>query len=182
VSEKAEVIDTSRMEILSEFSSAADSGGVMIPYRIGTLGGDFIIAPQSSIAQKPQGKVLPENVNERTKLVFENGIKRDWWSGDIVFGLENFDAVLARLEEIYGARPARVIDLNELDFVSEKDKMSVRTNSVMPHNVGQPIVSLQISNYRLLTIDDADSDGWHLYVTPETGEKLVKEMQKISRL
>lgn len=182
MNQKAEAIDSSRMEILSEFDGAPDEDGETIPYRLGVLGEDFIVASQSSIARKPQGKVVPENANERTKFVFENGIKRDWWSGDIVFELKNFDGVLQRLEEIFGERPARPIDLNAVDIINGKDEIAVSLNSVMPHNVGAPVVTVQISIYRALKIDINETDGWHLYLAPETGEKLMKEMQKIQPL
>jgi hypothetical protein len=176
--EKIETIDSSQMEILSEFLDDEENSG-SIAHRLGVLGNDFIIASQTSIAKKPQGKVIPQDVDERTRAVFIRGIKHDWWRGSIVFELKNFDAVLERIEEIYGVRPAREIDLNELEIESGKDKMGIRKNSVMPHNVGKPIVTLQISNTRRLEIDGLELGGWDLYVSPETGEKLMIEMQKI---
>lgn len=181
MSDKIETIDSSRMEILSEFA-VPDEDGVTIPYRIGVLDGKFILASQSGIAQKPQGKVVPENVDARTKTVFERGIERGWWSGDIAFGLENFDAVLERLEEIYAARPSRSIDLNDFDIKNGGDTGSVRMNSIAPHNVAAPIVSLQLTNYRLMNLDGVEKEGWHRYLSPQTGEKLMIEMQKIQPL
>lgn len=185
MNEKVQTINSAEMEILSEFPFEGDRQilerlrNVSVAYRLGILGDDFIIASQSDSVNNPKLNTVPPDATERFKLVIGNSIKRNWWSGNIAFELKNFDAILARLQEIYGARPARAIDLDEQDFANGKDKMSVRKNSVMPHNVGQPIVNLQITNYRRLAIDDSESDGWHLYVTPETGEKIMKEMQKI---
>lgn len=178
MNENVETIDSSQMEILSEFRGV-DAEWDSPAYRLGVLGDDFIIASQNSIVNKPQGKVVPENVNERTKAVFEKGIKNDWWSGSIVFELKNFDGVLERLQELYGERPAREIDLNDFDIVNGKDQIGVRKNSVMPNNVGKPIVSTQISNTRLLEMDDLKLNGWDLFLTPETGLILMDEMKRI---
>lgn len=177
--EKIETIDSSQMEILSEFHYEGEMQDNRVAFRLGILGSDFIIASQSKRGETAEAKIIPDDADERTQAYFENRIERDWWGGDIVFQLQNFDAVLRRIEEIYGVRPAREIDLNELEIESGKDKMGIRKNSVMPHNVGEPIVTLQIINQRRVIIDDSDLLGRFLYVSPETGEKLMIEMQKI---
>ena len=178
--ETAEIIDSSEMEILSEFQSEiTEDEEFATPYRLGVLNNNLIVTAQNTIAYKPQGKKIPEDADEKTKIAVEKNIKRNWWRGRLVFELKNFEGVLARLEEIYGERPAREIDLNELDIINGKDKIAVSKMSVMPNNVGQPINSVQLTNYRKVDMDDYVSSGWHLYVTPETGLKLMDEIKRI---
>ena len=182
---EVEKIDSSKMEVLSEFAFEGDVNileqlrNVSVAYRIGILDDNFIIASQSDSVNNPKINNIPQDATEKFKSVIAEAIKRNWWSGNIAFELENFDAVLNRLEEIYGERPAREIDLNELDIVNGKDKIAVSKMSIMPNNVGQPINSVQLTNYRKVDMDDYVSSGWHLYVTPETGLKLMDEMKSI---
>ncbi len=180
MSENVEVIDSMQMEVLSEFQSEIEKGEeFQTSYRLGVLNNDFIVSVQSTIAHKPQGKIIPQGVDERVRRLYQRDIARNWWGGTVLFELGNFDGVLQRLEEIYGERPARKIDLNEYDIVNGKDQLGVRKNSVMPNNVGQPIVTTQISNTRFLEMDDVRKNGWDLYLTPETGLKLMDEMHRI---
>ena len=178
MSENVEKIDSSEMEILSEFRGKDTKDDAPL-YRLGTLDNNFIIAVQSNMINKPIGKKIPENADERTRNILEMYMQRNWWLGKVAFELKNFDGVLARLEEIYGERPAQEIDLNNYDIINGKDKLGVRKNSVMPNNVGKPIVTTQISNTRLVEMDDLELNGWDLFVTPETGLKLMDEMKRI---
>ena len=178
MNENVEIIDSSEMEILSEFRGENTEWDAPA-YRLGIIGSNFVVAVQDPIVETEKGKRIPEGVDERTRKVFENGIKNNWWGVNIVIELKNFDGVLARLEELYGERPAREIDLNDYDIANGKDKLGVRKNSVMPNNVGQPIVNTQISNTRSLKIDYLELNGWDLYVSPETGLKLMDEMKRI---
>ncbi len=180
MSENAEIIDSMQMEVLSEFQSEIEKDEELpTSYRLGVLNGDFIVSVQGSIAHKPQGKIIPDGVDERVRKLYERDIARQWWTGTVLLELKNFDGVLTRLEEIYGERPARKIDLNDFDIKNGKDQMGVRKNSVMPNNVGAPIVTTQISNTRYLEMDDVRKNGWDLYLTPETGLKLMDEMHRI---
>ncbi len=180
MNEEVEKIDSREMEILSEFESdTTDDEGFATHYRLGVLNSDLIVTSQSTIAFKPQGKIVPENYEEERKVNFRKLIERDWWGGDVLFELKNFDGVLQRLEEMYGERPAREIDLNNFDIINGKDKIGVRKNSVMPNNVGAPIVTTQISNTRLIEMDISRRNGWDLYLSPETGLKLMDEMKRI---
>ncbi len=180
MNEDVEVIDSMQMEVLSEFQSEIEKGEeFQTSYRLGVLNGDFIVSVQNTIAHKPQGKIIPQGVDERVRRLYQRDIARNWWGGNLLFELKNFDGVLQRLEELYGERPARKIDLNDFEIENGKDQMGVRKNSVMPNNVGQPIISTQITNYRWLDLDDVKKEGWHLYLSPETGLKLMDEMRRI---
>ncbi len=180
MNEDVEKIDSREMEILSEFESEIEKGEEFAThYRLGVLNGDLIITSQATIAFKPQGKIVPADIEEEQKEKFRKIIERDWWSGVVLFELKNYDGVLQRLEEMYGERPAREINMNELDIVNGKDQIAISKNSVMPNNVGTPIVTTQINNFRLVELDDSQNGGWRFYASPETGLKLMDEMKRI---
>ena len=183
MNEAIEVIDSSKMEILSEAqildADEPENQHDYHNYRFGVLENNFVIAVQPDPARKALRKNMLINADEYVKAAYAQGSARDWWSATMAFELQNFDAVLMRLEEIFGLRAPREIDLNDFDIVNGKDKLGVRVNSIMPNNVGQPIVSLQIANARRLNWEGVELGRTDLFASLAAGEAIMKEMQKI---
>lgn len=186
MSEEAEIIDSSEMRILSEFAFEGDEKVLeqvretATTYRIGLLDGNILIADKDELQDTSKILEAAKNGTERHQIVVADWKKRDWWRVKIIFEIKNFNAVLTRLEEIYQAQPAREIDLNAFEITGGEDEIGVRINSVMPHNVGKPIVTLQIVNARTAKIDAAyETKSLQLITTPETGRRLMSEMQKL---
>lgn len=181
-------LDSLEMKILSEFSAektahddAQEQYGADY-YRIGIQKGFVIVAAKNEPSESDLEKRLNtiKNGNEMQKFVMENWMKHDWWGVRLVFETKSCEAVVQRLEEVYGLKPYREFDLNKPEIKQGADEIGVRMNSVMPHNAGRPIETLQIVNYRPLEVDGLDSDEmWQLITTPETGRKLLSELQKL---
>lgn len=181
-------LDNLEMEMLSEFpaektayENAQEKYGADF-YRIGLQKGFIIVAAKNEVSESDLEKRLQtiKNGNERQKFVIENWMKRDWWSVRLVFETGSCKALIERLEEVYGLKPSKEFDLNKSEIMQGGDEMGVRMNSVMPHNAGRPIETLQIVNHRPLKVDGLDSDKmWQLITTPETGRKLLDELQNL---
>lgn len=188
MSEQTVKLESSEMKILSEFAAQetvhkdaqAEYGADF--YRIGTLNGFIIISTKSEVSDSTLAIRLQQikTGTEREKRVVENWMRHDWWSVRLIFEKDNYDAVIERLEEIYGLKSYRELNLNEPEIKQGNDEIGVRMNSVMPHNAGKPIETLQIVNYRLLEVDGFDADGmWQLITAPETGKKILDELKKL---
>lgn len=184
MNEELEIMDTSLMKILIEFPSPNKQEDGLLAYRLGAFNGNFVISGQSTRVDKPIARVVAPDASEREKMVTAYEVERDFWIGRTFFELQNFAAVLERIEEVYGVRPARQIDLetNDFEIKAGKDLIAVRMNAVMPHNVALPIITFQLTNQRRAEMDLLNLNGWDLYISPETGEKLMREMQRIKPL
>lgn len=173
-----EKIDSSQMEILSEFLTETDKPEEKTAYRIGVLGENFIIASQAERAKRPDANVVPPDFNERQKFVFEYLIARNWWSGDIFFELQNYNKVLESITKIYDPTKPQIPDAFEIQ--NGQDDIIININSVFPHNAGKPIVTLHMVNYREGNMDLGDDTSWHIYLPLETGKRIMQEMQNIA--
>lgn len=188
MNENVTELDSSEMQILSEFDAEAtvhknaqEKYGSDY-YRIGLLGNFVLISTKSEVSEEDLQVRLNviKTGNERASRGMESWMKHDWWNVHLVFETDSYDQVLGRMEEIYDLKPYKEIDLNKIEIKQGNDKIAVRLNSVMPHDVGEPIVTLQMVNYRLMAIDDGIADDmWQLITTPETGYKIMTEMQRL---
>lgn len=181
-------LDSSKMHVLSEFDAettvhknAQEKYGADF-YRIGLLENFVLISTKSEVSEEDLQVRLNviKTGNERARRGMETWMRHDWWNVHLVFETGSYDQVLERLEEIYDLKPYKEIDLNKIEIRQGNDKMAVRLNSVTPHDVGESIVTLQMVNYRLMAIDDGITDDmWQLITTPETGYKIMTEMQRL---
>lgn len=181
-------LDSSEMHVLSEFDaeatvhkSAQEKYGADF-YRIGLLENFVLISTKSEVSEEDLQVRLNviKTGNERARRGMETWMRHDWWNVHLVFETGSYDQVLERLEEMYDLKPYKEIDLNKIEIRQGNDKMAVRLNSVTPHDVGEPITTLQMVNYRLMAIDDGITDDmWQLITTPETGYKIMTEMQRL---
>lgn len=186
--EKVIELDSSEMQILSEFDAettvhknAQEKYGSDF-YRIGLLENFVLISTKSEVSEEDLQVRLNviKTGNKRASRGMESWMRHDWWNVHLVFETGSYDQVLERLEEIYDLKPYKEIDLNKIEIRQGNDKMAVRLNSVTPHDVGEPITTLQMVNYRLMAIDDGITDDmWQLITTPETGYRILTEMQRL---
>ncbi len=175
-----ENIDSSKMEVLSEFASGNSELDGYLTFRLGIFGDNFIISGLSTRSKNPLAFIIPEDATDRVKMVSKYQIERGFWRTRIFFELKNFNAVLERIEEVYGVRKAKEKkDFNDFDIKAGKDLIAIEKNSVMPNNVAKPVVTLMISNQREGHLDLLEMGGFTIYVAPETGLKMMDEMQKI---
>ncbi len=173
MNDEFETIDTAEMEILAEFPTRVSEK--TDAYRLGVAGENFILSGHSLLSKNKSDAEM----SEREIQVFEYARKRNFWSGKIFFELENFDAVLQRLQEIFDGGTVAPLRKNGFDIARGKDLIAIEKNSVMPHNAGQPIETLLIGNQRPANLDLLKSNGFTIYLAPENGLKLLAEMRNI---
>lgn len=189
MSEEIVSLESSEMKILSEFAApktlhenAQTEYGADF-YRIGTLRGFIIISTKNEMSEATLAirRQQIETGTDRERQVVENWLRHDWWSVRLAFETSSCEAVIQRLEEVYDLKPFREFDLNKPEIRHGNDEIGVRLNSVMPHNAGKPIETLQIVNHRLLEVDGLDAGRmWQLITTPETGKRILEELRNLN--
>lgn len=68
-----------------------------------------------------------------------------------------------------------------ITFSVEKgaDFLIVRIIETFPHTSMKPLVKLKLTNNREAILDTTERGGWFLYMSVETGRKMLAEMKRI---
>lgn len=59
------------------------------------------------------------------------------------------------------------------------DSLIVRIIETFPHTSTKPLVKFKLTNNRQANIDGTERGGWFLYMSIETGKKMLEEMKRI---
>ncbi len=70
-------------------------------------------------------------------------------------------------------------EVDYFSFKSGSDFLVIGVTSTFPHTSFKPIVSFNITNNRRAVLDGDESGGRNLYMSLETGEKMLAEMKRI---
>lgn len=186
MSENITYLDTSKMEVLSEFALEGDIEmlervrQVLHRFRIAYLDGNILICGKTDGLETEKILKYADTLEPENRAFIDNWQKRDWWNIKTVFEVLNYDAVLQRLEETYDLKPQSVTDFNKIQIENGKDLLSVSLDSIVPQNWGRAVVTLQVINWRNIVIDtDRPDTVWEIRLTEESGHRLMTEMQRI---
>lgn len=146
-----EVIDSSRMRILSDFRYVDEPVNNIEHYYLG-VSGDKFVTKIKDLAGNFVGKVF--------------------------FDLENYAQVVEKIEDVYAGK---LRDSNAEYFNIEKggDDLIIGITQTFPHTSFQPIVRFKISNNRRAVIDGDETGGRDLYLSQATGKLMLAEMKRI---
>ena len=146
-----ETIDSSRMQVLSDFRYADEPINRIEQYYLGILGNKFMT------------RMRDLDGNERAKVFFERA---------------NYDEVVATMENIF----ADNLVLQQVDDFTIKqglDNLIIGMTTTFPQTASAPVISFHLTNNRRAILDELNLGGWDLYMSIETGKKMLDEMKRI---
>ena len=152
MNENIEIIDSSKMKVLSEFSYVDEPMDNITNYYLGILDNLFII------------RIRGESSNPIGVTFFERKI---------------YNEVIKMLEDVYAGK---LYETNQtsLELEQGKDDIIISIMSAMPHTATRPIERLFIQNVRTAILDSRERDGFNVTASLETGRKLLAEMKRIA--
>lgn len=152
MNEDIEIIDSSRMEILSDFRYVDEPMDNIEHFYLGISENQFIISIKDLAG------------NKISKTFFER---------------KNYLQLIRMLEDVYAGK---LYETDQGSLVEErgKDHIIVGIMSAMPHTATRPIVRLFIKNVRTAEFDGRDRDGFYVTSSIETGKRLLSEMKRIA--
>lgn len=59
------------------------------------------------------------------------------------------------------------------------DSLIIRVIETFPHTSTKPLVKFKLTNNREANLDGTERGGWFLYMSIETGKKMLEEMKRI---
>lgn len=149
--QQIETIDSSQMQILSDFSYVDEPINNIEHYYLGILDDKFMTRMRD----------LEGNV--RGKVFFERA---------------NYGAVVATMEDVF----AGALKQQNVDYFTIKqglDYLVIGITTTFPHTASAPIISFNLTNNRRAILDELNLGGWDLYMSIETGKKMLDEMKRI---
>ncbi len=149
--QQIETIDSSRMQVLSDFRYADEPINRIEHYYLGILDNKFMT------------RVRDLEGNERAKVFFER---------------DNYRDVLATMEDIFaGKLIERQVD--DSTIRQGLDNLIIGITTTFPQTASAPVISFHLTNNRRATLDELNLGGWDLYMSIETGKKMLDEMKRI---
>lgn len=173
------VVSSHNMEILSEFRYVGEIRKKQLNFRLGVFENYFVVATQSEVVEYNPPYQIPEDATEKLKEIIKISTQYNYWSGDVFFDLRNYSAVLEKMKQRYKLSEPTPEKPDSFDVEDYGDKLVIAIYSVFPHNVGVPIVSFQLRNAIAAKLDVHNYSSYNLWVSPETGEKMLGEMIRI---
>ncbi len=149
--QQIETIDSSRMWVLSDFSYADEPINRIEHYYLGILNNKFMT------------RMKDLDGNERAKVFFERA---------------NYDAVVAKMEDVFAGQ---LIE-QQIDFFTVEqglDSLLIGITTTFPQTASAPVISFYLTNNRRAILDELNLGGWDLYMSVETGKKMLDEMKRI---
>ncbi len=147
-----EVIDSSRMQVLADFRYVDEPINNIEHYYLGILDDTFLT---------------------RIKDLAGNFV------GKVFFDRANYAEVIEKMEDVYAGKLKDVPDVDYFSFKSGRDFLVIGITSTFPHTSFKPSVSFNITNTRRVALDGDESGGRNLYMSLETGKKMLAEMKRI---
>jgi len=147
-----ETIDSSEMRVLADFryvDEIVDGGAER--YAIG---------------------VLSKNVLVRTTGV--SGLQ----SATFFYERANHTDLIAKIEDSFAGK-LRELAVDYFSIEQGADFLIVRIIETFPHTSMKPLVKFKITNNREASLDKTERGGWFLYMSIETGKKMLAEMKRI---
>lgn len=148
-----ETIDSSQMQVLSDFRFVDEPINNIEHYYLGVLGDKFMT------------RIRDLEGNVRGKVFFERA---------------NYAEVMAKMENVFAGK----LKQQDVDYFTVKqglDFLVIGITTTFPHTASAPIISFNLTNNRRAILDDLNLGGWDLYMSIETGEKMLSEMKRIER-
>lgn len=147
-----EKIDSSQMQVLADFrcvDEIVDGGAER--YAIGVSG---------------------KNVFVRTTGV--SGLQ----ATTFFYERANHTELVNRIEDAFAGK----LKDSAKDYFSIKqgeDSLIVRIIETFPHTSMKPLIKFKLTNNREANLDGNERGGWFLYMSVETGKKMLEEMKRI---
>ncbi len=152
MSDEMEIIDSSQMKVLSEFGFVDEPINNLARYYLGLLDDKFMT------------RITDLEGNQRGKVFFER---------------TNYEEVLKRCEDVYAGKLLEVPDVDYFNIEKNQDDILVGINAVFPHTSFKPIVKFFLQNNRRAKLDGLELPVWDLFMSFETGKKMLAEMERI---
>ncbi len=146
-----EIIDSSKMQVLADFRYVDEPINNIEHYYLGILGNNFVT---------------------RIRDLAGNYI------GKVFFERDNYAEVVKKMEDVYAGK-LRELSLDNLNFQKGNDSLIIEITETFPHTSFKPIINFSITNNREAILDERKRDGWFLYMSQETGRKMLEEMKRI---
>ncbi len=150
--EMVEVIDSSQMTVLADFHYLGEVVNNIEHYYLGVLDNKFMV---------------------RTRGLTGNT------RGDFFIDRSNYAAVVEKTSDVYDGKLKDVPDVDYFSFNGGKDFLVIGITSIFPMAAFKPIVKFKLMNKRRAKLDGLDLGGWDLYMSLETGKKMLVEMKRI---
>ncbi|MGI8554874.1 MAG: hypothetical protein ACR2LT_00740 [Pyrinomonadaceae bacterium] len=147
-----EIVDSSQMQVLSEFDYVDEVFNGTKHYSIGVLNENVLVCVSNESDGKQRGTFLYERVNHTR--------------------------IIAKIEDIYAGK-LKELDKDYFSFKNGKDFLVIGITSTFPHTSFKPITSFNITNNRRVIIDNLELGNWDLYMSVETGKLFLAELKRI---
>jgi hypothetical protein len=149
--QQIETIDSSRMQVLSDYRYVDEPINNIEHYYLGILDDKFMT------------RIRDLEGNVRGKVFFERA---------------NFAEVIAKMEDVFAGE----LKQQDVDYFIVKqglDYLVIGITTTFPHTASAPIISFNLTNNRRAILDELQLGGWDLYMSIETGKKMLNEMKRI---
>ncbi|MGI8554873.1 MAG: hypothetical protein ACR2LT_00735 [Pyrinomonadaceae bacterium] len=147
-----EIIDSTNLTILGEIETVDEEIDGNYKYYIGVLNENVLIRIH--------------NLNTDNQLV------------TFLYERVNHLELIARTEDVYTGKLPE-LNIEHFKIKKGKDFLVIGINSVFPHTSFKPIIKFDLTNNRRANIDGRESSGWDMYMSVETGRKMLEEMKRI---
>ena len=98
--------------------------------------------------------------------------------GKVFFDRANYAEVVKKMEDVYAGK-LRELSVDNFSFQKGNDFLVIGITETFPHTSFKPIISFNITNNRKANLDGRERGGWFLYMSQETGRKMLAEMKRI---
>lgn len=98
--------------------------------------------------------------------------------GKVFFDRANYAEVVKKMEDVYAGK-LRELSVDYFNIEKGKDDLIIGITEVFPHTSFKPIVKFKLNNSRRAILDGDESGGRDLYMSQETGRKMLAEMKRI---
>ncbi len=146
-----EIIDSSKMTVLSEFDYVDEIFNGTEHYAIGVL-----------------------NENVLVRITSETG----WQAATFLYERTNHLELIERIEDVYAGKLPE-LNIEYFTIKKSKDFLVIKINETFPHTSFKPIVQFRLTNNRRVELDGDESGVWNLYMSVETGKLMLAEMKRI---
>lgn len=90
----------------------------------------------------------------------------------------NHNELINRIEDAFAGK-LRDSTNDYFSIERGEDSLIVRVIETFPHTSMKPLVKFKLTNNREANLDGAERGGWFLYMSVETGKKMLEEMKRI---
>lgn len=146
-----EIIDSSRMQVLSEFDYIGEIFDNTDHYKIGVLEKNVLVSPRDLSG------------NESAAFLYERA---------------NHSQLIAKMEDVFAGK-APESNKDYFEFKSGRDFLVIGIVSTFPMAAFKPIVKFKLTNNRRANLDGSESGNWFLYMSVETAKLMLAEMKRI---